>query len=337
MKIIIDAMGGDNAPKAPVLGALKAHEQYGVEICLVGRVAEILKVLEEAGVGELPHGVELRDASDVVEMHDDPAQVVRHRKDSSMVVGLKMLSEGYGDAFASAGSTGALLTAATLVAKRIKGIRRAALGSLLPTKTGKVLLMDCGANLECTPEYLLQFAFMGSYYMEHICGVKSPRIGLLNIGTEPSKGGDLQRDTYTLLEQQKAEGRLNFVGNVESRDTMNGVCDVLVSDGYSGNILLKGIEGTAMFFKDALKDIFYKSLLTKVGALMVKGGIDDLKKMMDYNSVGGAPLLGIERPVYKVHGSANADTVCAAVGGAKQYVESGIIGQIVENIEYMKV
>ncbi len=330
-------MGGDHAPQAPVLGAIKAREQLGVEIVLVGRMAEMLAVLEQAGIGEVPKGIELKDAPDVVDMHDDPAQVLRTRKESSMVVGLKMLADGYGDAFASAGSTGALLSAATLVAKRIRGIRRAALGTLLPSKTGKTLLLDSGANIDCTPEYLLQFGFMGSFYMEKICGVSKPRVALLNIGAEETKGGELQRESYKLLREQSEAGRINFIGNLEARYVMSGDCDVLVADGYSGNVLLKGIEGTGMFFKDALKDIFYKSLKTKLGALMVKGGLDDLKKLMDYNSVGGAPLLGIERAVYKIHGSASETTVAAAIAGAKQYVESGIIAQIVENIEYMKV
>ncbi len=337
MKIIIDAMGGDNAPQAPVLGTLKAREQLGVDVCLVGRITDMLGVLKEAGIGDLPQGVELRDAPEVVEMCDDPAKVVRTKKESSMVVGLNMLTEGYGDAFASAGSTGALLTAATLVAKRVRGIRRAALGSLIPTAKGKALLIDCGANLECTPEYLLQFAYMGSYYMDRMMDVKNPTVGILNIGAEPTKGRDLQVETYKVLEAEKAAGRLNFVGNVESREVMSGDCDIIVCDGYSGNILLKGIEGVGVFFKNALKDIFYKSLRTKLGALMVKDGIDDLKNMMDYNSVGGAPLLGISLPVYKIHGSAGEQAVTSAIGGVKKYVESGIIEEIAKNIEYMRL
>lgn len=337
MKIIVDAMGGDHAPKAPVLGALEANKRYAVDICLVGKMAEMLGVLKEAGIGDLPKGIELRDATEVVEMCDDPANVVRAKKDSSMVVGLKMLADGYGDAFASAGSTGALLTAATLVAKRIHGIRRAALGSLIPTSVGKALLIDCGANLECTPEYLLQFAYMGSYYMERMLGVKDPKIGLLNIGAEPSKGGELQKETYKLLESEKAAGRLNFVGNIESRYVTSGEADIIISDGYSGNILLKCIEGMGIFFKDILKNIFYKNTKSKLGALLVKDGLSDLKAMMDYNEVGGAPLLGIMKPVYKIHGSASPETVAAAIGGTKQYVESGIIEEIVNNIEHMKV
>ncbi len=337
MKIIIDAMGGDNAPEATVLGAIEANKRFGVEVCLVGRTAQMLEVLKDAGIGDLPAGVELRDATEVVEMCDDPATVVRAKKDSSMIVGLRMLSEGYGDAFASAGSTGALLTAATLIAKRIHGIRRAALGSLIPTSVGKALLIDCGANIECTPEYLLQFAYMGGFYMERMLGVKAPKIGLLNIGAEPSKGGELQKETYKLLEGEKAAGRLNFVGNIESRYVTSGDADIIISDGYSGNILLKCIEGMGMFFKDILKNMFYKNTKTKLGALLVKDGLDGIKSMMDYNAVGGAPLLGISRPVYKIHGSAKVEAVVSAIGGAMKYVESGIISEIVDNIEHMKV
>ena len=216
MKIIVDAMGGDNAPQAPVMGALKASELYGVDITLVGRGEDILKVLEENGIKELPAGVEIAHASEVVEMCDNPATAFREKKDSSLTVGLTMLKNGQGDAFVSAGSTGALLAAATLLVKRIKGIRRAAMAPVVPVGNGGAVLIDCGANAECPPEYLLQFAYMGSYYAETVLGRPEPKVGLLNIGVEPSKGTTLQTTVYPMLEEAGKAGRINFVGNVEA-------------------------------------------------------------------------------------------------------------------------
>ena len=217
MKIIVDAMGGDNAPKAPVMGAIQANREYGVDIILVGRGEEILKTLADNGISDLPSGVEIAHASEVVEMCDNPATAFREKKDSSLTVGLNLLKSGAGDAFVSAGSTGALLGGATLLVKRIKGIRRAALAPVVPTGNGGAVLIDCGANAECPPEYLLQFAYMGSYYAEHVLGRPEPKVGLLNIGVEPSKGTSLQTTVYPMLKKAADEGRINFVGNIEAR------------------------------------------------------------------------------------------------------------------------
>ena len=218
MKIILDAMGGDHAPEAPVLGALQAAKDFGAQIILVGRGEAILEVMRKNGIDTLPDGVEIANADDVVDMHDDPAKVIQKRKNSSMVIGLKLLADGMGDAFISAGSTGALLTGATLLVKRVKGIRRAAMGPLLPNKAGgKTVLLDCGANAECTPEFLLQFGLIGSLHAKKSLGIENPRVGLLNIGTEDSKGGQLQKDAYALLTQAAEQGLINFVGNVEAR------------------------------------------------------------------------------------------------------------------------
>ena len=232
MKIILDAMGGDYAPEAPVMGAIDAAKAYGAEITLVGRGAEILEVLKKNGIDNLPDGVEICHADDVVDMHDDPDQVIRRRKNSSMVIGLRMLAEGKGDAFVSAGSTGALLTGATLIVKRVRGIRRAAMAPSMPTKAGhKVTICDCGANAECTPEFLLQFGLVGSAYAKYTLGIKNPRVGLLNIGTEDSKGTALQKTAYVLLTEASAQGLLIFVGNVEARAVPLGAVDVVVCDG----------------------------------------------------------------------------------------------------------
>ena len=337
MKIIVDAMGGDNAPQAPVMGAIQANKEYGVDIVLVGRGEEILKVLESNGIQELPAGVEIAHASEVVEVCDNPANAFREKKDSSLTVGLNLLKSGAGDAFVSAGSTGALLAAATLLVKRIRGIRRAAMGPQIPTAGGRAVLCDCGANAECTPEYLLQFAYMGSYYAEHVLGRPEPKVGLLNIGAEPSKGTTLQTTVYPMLQEAAKAGRINFVGNVEAREAVEGSVDVIVADGYSGNIFLKTMEGTGLFLAREIKKMFMKSLLTKLAAVMVSGGLKQFKKMMDSSEVGGTALLGISKPVIKAHGGSNARAIENAVLRAKEYAESGFIADIQANIEHMRV
>ena len=337
MKIIVDAMGGDNAPLAPVQGAIDAAKEYGVEIVLVGRGEDILKALEDNGIKDLPAGVEIAHASEVVEMCDNPATAFREKKDSSLTVGLNMVKRGEGDAFVSAGSTGALLAAATLLTKRIKGIRRAALAPVVPTGNGGTVLIDCGANAECPPEYLLQFAYMGSYYAETILGRPEPKVGLLNIGAEPSKGTSLQTTVYPILEEASKAGRINFVGNVEAREAVSGVVDVIVADGYSGNIFLKTIEGTALYLMGELKGIFKKSFTTKLAAVLVSGGLKDLKKKMSADEVGGTALLGISKPVIKAHGSSNAYAFQNAIRQAKQFTEAGIIESITENIDLMRL
>lgn len=336
MRIIVDAMGGDNAPAEIVLGSIRASEELGVEIMLVGRGEEILKALQEKGIKTLPKGVEVTNAEQVVDMHDNPSTVVKEKKDSSLVVGMKLLANGDGDAFVSAGSTGAILTASTLTVKRIKGIRRAALAPVLPTAKGGALLIDCGANTECTPEYLMQFAYMGSFYAESVMKRPKPKIGLLNIGSEETKGCDLQKETYKLLRKAGDEGRINFYGNVEARDVPLGAVDVVVTDGFSGNILLKGIEGCGIFFSSLIKDIFMKNGMTKLASLIVKDGLSDFKKLMDYRETGGTVLLGIAKPVCKAHGSSDAYAFYSAIRQAKLIVESGITQKIEENIEYME-
>ena len=307
MRIILDAMGGDNAPQAPVIGALQAVKDFGAQITLVGRGEEILSVLRSQGYHDLPEGMEIAHADEVVDMHDDPATVVRKRKNSSMMIGLKMLSDGLGDAFVSAGSTGALLTGATLLVKRVKGIRRAAMGPTMPNKTGgKTVILDCGANAECTPEFLLQFGLVGSIYAKKCLGVENPKIGLLNIGTEDSKGTPLQKEAYALLKEAGDKEIINFVGNTEARDVPLGAVDVVVCDGFAGNVLLKSIEGTAMFMGSLVSKMFKKNFLSKLSAALVMKDIKAFKKMLDYREIGGTPFLGIRKPVIKAHGSSDA-------------------------------
>ena len=325
MKIILDAMGGDNAPQAPVLGAVAAAKDFGANITLVGKGEEILKVLGEAGIHDLPAGIEISNADDVVDMHDDPATVIHKRKNSSMVPGLKMLSDGQGDAFISAGSTGALLTGATLIVKRVKGIRRAAMGPAMPNKAGgKTVIVDCGANAECTPEFLLQFGLVGSHHAKKTYGIENPRVGLLNIGTEDSKGTPLQKKAYELLQQAAEQGLINFIGNIEGRDVLQGGVDVVVCDGFSGNVLLKSIEGTAMFMGSLMKHkIFKRNFLSKIGYLFCKPGVDEVMKMMDYREIGGTEFLGIRKPVIKAHGSSDALAFRNAVRQAQVAASGG--------------
>ena len=337
MKIVVDAMGGDHAPKAPVMGAIAANKEYGVNVILVGRGEAILNVLKENGIAQLPAGVEIVNAEEVVEMCDNPATAFREKKDSSLTVGLNLVKSGEGDAFVSAGSTGALLAAGTLLTKRIKGIRRAALAPVVPTGNGGSVLIDCGANAECPPEYLLQFAYMGSYYAERFLGRANPKVGLLNIGVEPSKGTTLQTTVYPMLEEAGKAGRINFVGNVEAREAVEGAVDVIVADGYSGNIMLKAMEGTGKVITGEMKKMFKKNLLTKLAAVLVSGGLKDLKKMMSSDEVGGTPLLGLSKPVIKAHGSSEAYAIQNAIRQAQKYTNSGIIESITQNVDLMRV
>ena len=337
MKIIMDAMGGDNAPLAIVQGALEAHKEYGTDVILVGRTAEVLRAVEASGEKTLPAGVEIRDASEVVEIADDPATAFKKKKDSSLTVGLRMLKDGEGDAFVSAGSTGALLAGATLVVKRIRGIRRAAMGPVLPTAEGRVLLCDCGANAECTPEYLLQFAYLGNYYARRVLGVERPRVALLNIGAEAEKGDQLRQEAHALLAGAAEAGRIHFVGNLEAGDAMLGGADVLVADGFTGNVMLKSLEGTSKFLLKELKKMFLSNTKTKIAAGLVKGDLAKMKKLLDPSEVGGTPFLGISRPVIKAHGSSDARAIRNAILRAEEYAASGFIADIQENIELMKV
>lgn len=337
MKIIVDAMGGDNAPLAPVEGALRAQKELGVDILLTGRTEEILSCLDQLGHKTIPKGVEIAPASQVILMEDNPARAFKEKPDSSMTVGLKLLKEGSGDAFVSAGSTGALLSAATLIVKRIRGIRRAALAPVVPNAGGNMVLIDCGATAECTPEYLLQFAYMGSYYAQRFLGIANPRVALLNIGAEPSKGMDLQKQTYALLTQAHEAGRLNFVGNIEGREAMSQGVDVLVTDGFTGNIFLKTVEGAAILFSGALKQMLLGSTKTKLAALMLKDGIGQFKKRFDANEVGGTAMLGISQPVVKAHGSSNGYAFFNAIRQAKVVAETKVVEDIAANVAHMRL
>ncbi len=331
MRIILDAMGGDNAPQAMVEGAVLAAGQYKCDVVLTGDSPRIESILNGRGDGKIT----VVHTTEVIEMDDPASSAVRHKKDSSMAVGLRMLRDNEGDAFVSAGSTGAVLSGATLLVKRIPGIRRAALAPVLPTKKGGALLIDCGANVDCTPEYLLQFAYLGYYYMQKVRGIANPRVALINNGAEEHKGGQLQQDTYALLKE--AGERINFIGNIEGRDIPSGDADVLVTDGFTGNVVLKTIEGVAMFFMGEIKDVMMENTRTKLAAATLKPGISRLKERLDYKEIGGAPMLGISKPVLKAHGSCDARALCSAIGRAVAFVESGYIQTVENNIGSMTV
>ena len=335
MKIILDAMGGDHAPLEPVMGAIAAARDFGAQITLVGQGQAILEVLRQQNIDTLPEGVEIANADEVVDMHDDPANVIRKKKNSSMVIGLKMLADGEGDAFVSAGSTGALLSGATLLVKRVKGIRRAAMGPVMPNKAGgKTVILDCGANAECTPEFLLQFGLVGSLYAKKYLGVANPKVGLLNIGTEDSKGTQLQKDAYALLSAASDKGILNFVGNVEARGVPMGEVDVVVCDGFAGNVLLKSIEGTAMFMGSLMKHkIFKRNFMSKIGYLLCKKGVDEVVGMLDYRTIGGTQFLGIKKPVIKAHGASDALAFRNAIRQAMDAAGSDISEELEQGLK----
>lgn len=334
MKIIVDAMGGDNAPGEIVKGAISAAKaRPGLEIVLVGREAEVRSAA--GACGGLPGTVSVVNATEVIDMHDDPATAFKTKKDSSMTVGLTMLKNGEGDAFVSAGSTGALLSAGTLLVKRVRGIRRAAMAPLLPTAGKGLVLVDCGANAECTAEYLVQFAYLGSFYAAGALGLARPRVGLLNIGTEDSKGDALRQETHRLLREAGEAGHLNFIGNIEAKEAIKGGCDVVVADGFSGNVMLKTIEGVGSFMGKELKGMFLSSLKTKIAALLVKNGLAAFKERLDPDTIGGTPFLGLRKPVIKAHGSSKARAVENAVYQAAAAAEADLAGRIEENIGLM--
>ena len=333
MRIIIDAMGGDNAPAEIVKGAVDAKRRLGVDIVLVGQEEAVRACLKAEGCED----IEVVNATEVITMEDDPSTATRRKKDSSMTVALNLLKDGKGDAVVSAGSTGALLTGATLIVKRIRGIRRAALAPVLPSGEHGVMLIDCGANVECTAEYLLQFAFMGSYYFKRMMGCENPRVGLLNVGTEDSKGGELQHQAFALLKKAHEEGRINFVGNVEGTGVFAGQADIIVTDGFTGNVLLKTTEGVIKYMMKSLKGVFYKNTVNKLAAAVLKNDLGEMKKSMDVNEVGGTALIGISKPVIKAHGSSNAASIFSAVRQAVAFVEADIVSDIEKNIEYMKL
>lgn len=324
MKILVDAFGGDNSPISVIKGCLYAKNEWpDLDICLCGNEEELLKIGMRQGFNLKK--LEIFDAKDQITMDQSPAKIFNTKSESSMAVGLKMLKNNEVDAFISAGNTGALAVGVSLLVGKIDGIKRAALAPILPTTSGRCLLIDAGANLECKPQTLKQFAIMGSIYAKRVLVINSPQVGLLNVGVEKNKGTALQKETYDLL---NCCDEINFIGNVEARTIMLGGSDVVVSDGLCGNIILKTIEGTAKFFTNEIKSLFNKNNLTKLAYMLLHKELKNFKKTMNYTNHGGAIFLGANKPIVKAHGSSNATAIKQAIKQAKLCVEQKIVEEI---------
>ncbi len=322
MRIIIDAMSGDNAPSQILRGVLYAAKETDAEFLLVGNKEELLRISNEIGLPS--NESEIIHTTTVIKMDDDPILAFKRKKDSSMMTGLKLLADGQGDAFVSAGNTGALFTGATFIVKRLSGINRAAIGTVIPTEK-PFLLLDAGANLSVTPEYLEQFAMMGSVYMKEMYHIKEPAVGLLNNGTEECKGTQLQQETNAILHQSPY---IRYVGNVEGNEAMLGACDVLVTDGFTGNIFLKAVEGSFRLLLKTLKREYCKNPINKFSAVLFHKSLAGMKHDFDPSEYGGSPILGISKPVIKAHGSSDAKAIKNAILQAVKYAESGVSNEI---------
>lgn len=328
MKIAVDIFGGDNSPSALIDGCVDAAKLYDdVEFVFTGDERIITDYMSEKGYGS--SRISIIDAPEMITCGDQPTVAIKRKKNSSLVKALELVASKEADAFVSAGSTGAVLAGATLIVRRIKGVKRPALAPVMPTVKGPVLLIDCGANVDCKPNYLQQFAVMGSAYMKKVCGIDAPRVGLINNGAEAEKGNELTKSAYKLLENTD----INFVGNCEARYTMTGDYDVLVCDGFVGNAVLKCTEGVARSVMSIMKQELMASPITKLGALISKSGFKRVKKRMDYTEYGGAPLLGINGCIIKAHGSSNAKAITSAIGQARSYCIGDVTAAIQRGIE----
>lgn len=330
MKIIVDAFGGDNAPLEILKGCQMAVEELDIDILLTGSEKIIRQVAAENNISL--DRMEIADAPDVITMDDSPKSIMKEKSGCSLAEGLRRLAAGDGDAFVSSGNSGALVFGANMIVKRIKGVKRVAFAPVMPKDDGFFMLIDGGANVECRPEMLQQFAMMGAAYMEHVMGVKNPRVALANVGTEDHKGGELQLEAFQLLKNTP----VNFIGNIEARDIPVDAGDVIVCDGFTGNVILKLYEGVALTLMKKIKGIFTKSTKNKLAAALVLNDMKGLKKQMDYNEYGGAPIMGAAKPVFKAHGSAKAQTFKNALRLTKAYVEGDVVSKITRSIQEMK-
>lgn len=327
MKIIVDAMGGDNAPDEIIRGSILARDEYNIDkIILCGRESVVKSNIEK--YTNSYSNIEILNAEDIITNEDKPIKAIRRKKDSSLVKSLYHVKNHDADAIVSAGSTGALLGGATLIVGRVSGVQRPCLAPFIPTNKGFSLLVDAGANVDCRPEFLLDFAIMGSIYIQNTMKIKNPTIGLLNIGAEKGKGNKLTSEAYDLLENSN----LNFVGNIESRDVLNGDVDVIVADGFIGNIMLKSIEGCASFIMNGLKQDLLSSTMSKIGALLVRPSLRKFKKRLDYGEYGGAMLLGVNAPVIKAHGSSDSTAIKNAIKQTKNIIDNNVVELIRENM-----
>ena len=338
MNILLDAMGGDNAPDANIKGAVAAINEVKAEILLIGK-EEILRSRFQELFGKSPEEISPRlkiyNATETLEMDDTPTLAIKHKKDSSMVVGFNLLKEGKGDVFISAGNSGALLTGATLLVGRIKGVDRPALAGILPSYHKRLVLMDCGSNTNCKPINLLQFAQMSSIYIKDALKIENPAIGLLNIGTEETKGNELVRESYNLLKEKSPELGINFIGNVEGRDAFSGKVDAIIADGFTGNIFLKTVEGMGKMIKVSLSESLKKNVLSTIASIPTLPALKRFKKMMDYKEYGGALFLGVKKPVVKAHGSSDEKLFRFTIRQAEQFVENKTVEKLTSEFEKM--
>ncbi|MDO5123721.1 MAG: phosphate acyltransferase PlsX [Eubacteriales bacterium] len=330
MRIIVDAFGGDNAPLDIIKGSADAVKEYGIDVTLVGNETIITDVCTQEGIDKSIFTIV--DAKDVIDNNTPGTEIMKSMSECSMAKGLKLLAAGEGDAFITAGNSGALCVGATLIVKRIKGISRPAFSPIIPGVSGKFMLIDSGANLQVRPEMLRQFGLMGSIYMNKVLGVENPRVALANVGAEEHKGTELQQEAYALLK----DSPLNFVGNVEGRDIPENFCDVVVCDGFTGNLILKTYEGVALALMKKIKGIFTKNVKNKVAAAMVLKDVNELKAQFNYSELGGAPILGVKKPVFKAHGNSDAVAFKNAIKLTITYVENRVVEEISENLEKIK-
>ena len=340
MKILLDAMGGDNAPDANIKGAIKAIKEIKSEIVLVGNEKIIKSRIKELygkeSISEISDRITIKNATETIEMEDIPTQAIKNKKDSSMVVGFNMLKADEGDVFISAGNSGALLTGATLLVGRIKGVDRPAIAPMLPSYKKGLMLVDAGANTNCKPINLLQFAEFANIYLKKIYNIEKPAIGLLNIGTEETKGNDLMKESYKLLKEKSNDYGINFIGNVEGREAFSGEVDAVVTDGFTGNIFLKTVEGFGKLVKRSLTESLKKNFLSTLGAIPALPGIKRFSKTMDYKEYGGALFLGVKKPVVKAHGSSDEYLFYFTIKQAEKFAESKAVEILKEEFEKIK-
>ncbi len=336
MNILLDAMGGDNAPDANIKGAIKAINQIKAEVTLIGKEDIIRSKIKEfygKEIEEISPRLKIKNATETIEMEDQPTVAIKHKKDSSMVVGFNMLKQDEGDVFISAGNSGALLAGATLLVGRIKGIDRPALAGILPAYKSQLLLIDAGSNTNCKPINLLQFAQMSTIYLRNTFGIEHPAIGLLNIGTEETKGNELVKESYQLLKEKSEELNINFVGNVEGRDAFSGKIDAIVTDGFTGNVFLKTTEGLGKFVKRTLTESLTQNLISKICTIPCLPAINRFKKTMDYKTYGGALFLGVKKPVVKAHGSSDERLFEYTIKQAEKFVENKAVDKMIEEFQ----
>lgn len=319
MKIVLDAMGSDGYPEPELVAAVKAAETWGEEILLVGKESMLAPRLAELNKQKAP--VRIVDAPDVLEMDEKPVEAARRKPRNSMAVGLELIKNGEGDAFVSAGNTGGVMFNAIRTLRRIEGVQRPALTMLFPVKGGKAAVIDTGANVDCRPEFLLQFAVMANIYVQKVLKIEKPRVGLLSNGEEAGKGTQLVKETYPLL----AQSGLNFIGNIEGKEIFNGSVDVVVTDGFTGNVLLKSSEAIGKFLLDTIKEQLMSSTLSKIGGMLVKPSLKGVKKLLDPSEVGAAPMLGVDGLVLVAHGRSDARAMFSSVRAARQLVEANML------------